>query len=309
MKDPLFQKCFHAIKSIVPEKSRLLLAFSGGLDSTALFHLLREAKKLYAFELECVHIDHRWRSESHQEANRLKKYVTSFALPFHSRPILEKIEERNKEERYRILRYTLIKEVYDERKADFLLTAHQGDDQAETVVKRLFEGASLLNIGGLQEVRELFGMHIFRPLLGCFRKELHEYLIKNHYTYIDDSTNYDTTYTRARTRHELIPLLERQFGKGIKKNLCRLAKESNELCTSLWQELDEHVAIADPYIPWSVLQSLSFHQVYSVIQRLFPDFSADEKTRLVELVKKRSIGKKVKYAELTRQGVKRGDKF
>lgn len=309
MKDPLFQKCFTALKRVVPEKSKLLLAFSGGVDSTALFHLLRESKALYPFTFECVHVDHQWREESAREAAELEERVESYGIPFHLREIPKLEEEGNKEERYREARYQEIRDVYEAYQFDFLLTAHQGDDQAETVLKRLFEGASLYSLGGILEERILFGMRVFRPLLSIYRKELETYLTEKKYPFVDDSTNYDTTYTRARTRHELLPYLEESFGKRIKKNLCRLARESRELSSAVEKEVDGLIDPEAAIIPWEALHSLSSPQMSLVVQKMFPHFSADEKECFSTLVKKRSIGKKVREVELVREGVKRGDKF
>jgi len=309
MKDPLFQKCYTSIVEYVPKNAKVLLAFSGGLDSTALFHLLREIAHLYPITIECVHIDHGWREESRSEALQLRRVVESYSIPFHLKMIESETVTSNKEEVYREMRYSYIQEVYLDRGMDVLLTAHQADDQAETILKRLFEGAGILSLEGISAKRALFGMNVVRPLLTCYRAELGEYLKSRGYSYIDDRTNYDTAYTRARTRHELIPYLEERFGKSVKKNLCRIGEESKAFSTALKEEVNELFSREEKVLDWELLSSLKSYQLTALIQELFPSFSASEKELLRILVKKRKIGKKVKNVEITREGVKMEDKF
>jgi tRNA(Ile)-lysidine synthase len=198
----------------------VLLAYSGGGDSTALFELLLKYREIYPLDLHVAHVDHGWREESQEEALRLKARCP---VPFHLERLEIDIKAGNLEDRCRQLRLAFFNQVYQEIGAEALVMAHHANDQAETVLKRIFEGGPL---HGLLPDRLIEGMRVLRPLLGVQKKELLAYLDREGVPYFTDSTNEDERFLRGKMRKTIIPLLEEHFGKGIVAPLCRLAERS-----------------------------------------------------------------------------------
>lgn len=202
--------------------SPVLLACSGGPDSKALLYLLLEAQTFFDLEIQVAHIDHGWRDESAEEAQKLKAEVEGLGLVFHLRTLTDL---PMKEVAARDGRYEKLKQIADEIGAQSIMLAHQMEDQAETVLKRIFEGAALSSCGGMKEV----SMNLWRPLLNVSKKELVQWLEKRGISYFTDSTNLDPKYLRGRLRSSILPQLEEAFGKSIVKNLCLLGERAQKL--------------------------------------------------------------------------------
>lgn len=205
-----------SVKEICEKRGPLLLALSGGPDSMALFHLLKESQHPF----EVAHIDHGWREESREEATYLQSVVD---VPFH----LKKLQKapKNLEDVARKERLAFYKEVLEKRKLGGVLLAHHADDLAETVLKRIFEGARLTKLVGLEKESVVDGILLLRPLLDFRKKQILSYLKDTKY--FVDPTNMDL---RSRMRRDILPLLTEHFGKEIVPSLCRLSAYSKELC-------------------------------------------------------------------------------
>ena len=230
MKDPLFLQVCQFLQSNLDSQKPILLAYSGGVDSFALLHLLLECKKKYLFELQVAHVDHSWREESSKEARALQSQIESLGIPFYIETLSFEGVKTNWEEVAREKRIEFFKRIYKEKNMQALLFAHHADDQAETVLKRIFEGADLRFLGGMRQISLLRGMTLWRPMLRNRKKDLCRWLEKkNLQALVDDSTNRDTKYLRARFRENTIPFLEEQFGKGITSNLVRLGARAQEV--------------------------------------------------------------------------------
>ena len=159
----------------------LLLGLSGGSDSLLLLHLLLKYRKIYDLKIYVAHIDHGWREESVEESKYLQEIVQSLGLKFFLK-VLDKLEWKcNVEEEARNQRLSFFKEIYSSYKCQALLLGHHADDQAETVLKRVLEGASLSRIIGLREVHSIDGMNVWRPLLCANKKNIVQYLKKRKY--------------------------------------------------------------------------------------------------------------------------------
>lgn len=208
----------------------VLIGFSGGHDSRALFEILAHyfSKKNLTQQLVVAHVDHGWRQESAQEAETLKKMVEGRGFLFRS-CVLPAHTEGNLEEWCRKERYLFFQNLYNEYGCQALVLGHQADDQAETVLKRVFEGAHFSALGAMSTVSYREGMQIWRPLLEFGKQEILEYLREKEIQALDDKTNYDPTFLRARMRKRVIPMLEETFGKKIRDNLLEFSKYFHEL--------------------------------------------------------------------------------
>lgn len=200
------------------ETKKPLLALSGGPDSMALFYLL--LSKGIAFEV--AHVDHGWRSSSSSEALELAQLAQKNNIPFHLKVLGlsgSNLEDRCRKERL---------EFFSTLSHDVVL-GHHADDQAETVLKRVFEGARLTKLKGLSPISQIGELRLLRPLLNVQKKEILAWLDQEKITYFVDETNSDTRYLRSRMRKEILPSLSKSFGKRIEPSLCRIGKLASEL--------------------------------------------------------------------------------
>ncbi len=217
------------------KEKTFLLALSGGPDSIALFHLLRGVD----FSFEVAHIDHSWRPESSKEAETLQALCLKYHLTFHLHTLAPP-EGGNLEDKARGERLAFFRRLCKQRELRGVFLAHHADDQAETVLKRVLEGASLPKLRGLAPVKEVQGLALHRPLLTTRKKELLEWLEKRGYHYFEDGTNRDPRFLRGRLRHEILPSLSKQFGKQVSTSLCRLGEAASELAEFLEVTLEKY---------------------------------------------------------------------
>jgi tRNA(Ile)-lysidine synthase len=208
---------------------RLLLALSGGPDSTALLYALMALQKQEDFALGVAHVDHRWREESAEQADALLKKLKLWGIPFFLETLDPLSMQGNLEQSCRVLRLQFFAEVCRDKGYDAVLMAHHRDDQAETVLKRVLEGASFQALSAMEEITELEGMIIIRPWLGVPKDFILHFLSENKIGFFSDATNLDARFLRGRMRSRLFPFVEKEFGKSIREPLVRLSQECQEL--------------------------------------------------------------------------------
>lgn len=263
----------------------LLLALSGGPDSLALFHVLLAIRDRLPFKLAVAHIDHRWRETSTAEAAALKLHVESFSIPFHLKVLDPQQADGNLEQWSRNQRHQFFRQLMKSHGYHSVLLGHHADDQAETVLKRLFEGRTFVGLMAMQPENELDGLLLWRPLLKVTKKTILQWLNNQGLSAIDDDTNRDTRYLRGRCRESIIPLLNQHFGKDVTSNFCRISTSAKELS----DYLDHRIAPAFSSVskgpfgycldlsPFNDLQLIECrHLIYRIMQRLRKDLSHQE---------------------------------
>ncbi len=223
----------------------LLLGYSGGPDSKALLYALLEC----GVKPNIAHVDHGWREESRFEAESIRKEAEELGCPFFSTRL--ECKEKSEDEA-RKGRYAFFSAQFPSHAA--LLLAHQADDLAETVLKRIFEGANLVHLGGMQEVSHQWGMTIWRPFLSVRKSDLETFLKERSLIPFNDRSNIDPAYLRTRLREDLFPFLKECFGKEIRKNLCLLSKRTLELKEYLNRRIEK---IPIQQGPWGTLADFS----------------------------------------------------
>jgi tRNA(Ile)-lysidine synthase len=211
-----------SIKSNLQE-SQNLLAFSAGVDSSALFFLLLEHN--ISFDIALVNYNLRKNSQKEElHASKLaKKYnlkcYTTQAPSF----------ENNFEKNARDFRYYFFDKLIAENSYDNLLTAHQLNDQLEWFLMRLTKGAGTSELLGLEEVSKRKEYSIIRPLLHCSKDELLNYLHQNNYPYFIDKSNTDEKYERNRFRKNFSDKLIAEYKEGIKRSFDYLREDKKNL--------------------------------------------------------------------------------
>ena len=192
--------------------SKFLVACSGGLDSTALLHLT--ALSLPSAQAAAAHLNHGWRGPA---ADRDQAFVARTAAELGLAFFTEKgdpagLAERRKkglEEAARVVRYDFLARAARGWGADFILTAHQADDQAETMLMNLLKGAGPGGLAGIPPSRPLDGLVVLRPLLAFSREVLRAWLKVRGLTWLEDESNLDPRFWRNAVRGELLPGLKR----------------------------------------------------------------------------------------------------
>jgi tRNA(Ile)-lysidine synthase len=202
---------------LLPPGSPVTIALSGGLDSVVLLDLLVNLGAKWGWSLSAAHFDHRMREESGDEAAWVRAKCADLHLPLRigrARPI------PGSEAQARELRYRFLYRARDELGGGWLATAHQADDQAETVLFRLLRGSGLAGLSGIPARRAPMTV---RPLLPFWRSELEAHARARRLDYLSDPTNLDVKYQRNWIRHELIPRLEAEGRVDLRSELVRLA--------------------------------------------------------------------------------------
>lgn len=244
-----------------------LIGFSGGADSSAILHYLwKKGAKLRA-----IHINHMIRGS---EADRdelfcrsvCEKYGIEFACYRIDVPEIAKerkrgLEETARQERYRIFEREL--ENYPEYK--YIVTAHNANDNAETVLFNLARGSGLNGICGIKALNG----NIARPLIYCSKKEIIKYCKDNNIKYVTDSTNADTDYTRNRIRHMIIPELEKinpDFTEAVTR-FSETARGDDEYINSVCQSIIMENSIENS-AKKQLLTSLEMPLFYRIIKHM-----------------------------------------
>jgi tRNA(Ile)-lysidine synthase len=207
----------------------LLLGYSGGTDSTILFHILKILSQTLSFRLCLAHIDHSWRQESEQERVFLEQQAQKAGLPF----FWKKLQLKNAtdlENQCRQERMAFFKEILIQERCLALCLAHQAQDQAETVLKRILESASLFSWRGMEIITSYEGMSIWRPLLFFPKTALSNWLkTTSEKSGFSDPTNEESRFLRGRMRKQLFPLLKESFGKNPLPSLISIGETGKSL--------------------------------------------------------------------------------
>ncbi len=223
----------------VPPHAPCIVGFSGGVDSSALLHILHTI----GIRCHAVHVDHGWREESAAEASLLEQRTKALGIPFSCFRLPPCPQGDNPEDWSRRERMACFSSVADRLGIRIVLLAHQADDQEEVVLKRVLEGASLHTFRGMRPVDARGELTIVRPLLSIRREELLGYLHARAIPYLTDPSNADSRYLRARMRETIFPLLRASFGKEFGDSLLRVAREALELDHYLHEECARRFAL------------------------------------------------------------------
>lgn len=208
----------------------VLVAVSGGPDSVALFHILKEGSLQFGLNLqvEIVHVNHQLRGD---ESEREERLVRDLGADWHvpvwvKRVDVEQYQQKSGkglQDAARDLRYQAFIEVAQQRDAASIALAHHADDQAETVMMRLIRGTGTNGLAGMPATRFEKKVKLIRPLLRITKKQLLQYCHEQGLPFTEDSSNRSRKYTRNRLRLDVMPLFE-QFNPKYTEAILRLTK-------------------------------------------------------------------------------------
>ncbi len=217
--------------------SKLVVAVSGGLDSVALLDVLLRVRDDLRLKLVVAHADHGLRRGSAKDAAFVRQLAAAHSLPFVETNLGLK-PGSNEEARAREARYGWLEQVRKRRKADFIVTAHQADDQVETLFLHLARGSGLQGLSGMQ----LVSGKLLRPLLDVPRKSLVRYVRREKLKYRLDPTNRNIKYARNRVRRQVITSLQKinpQLVETVSQSMRVLSDEYGVIQLLAARELEQ----------------------------------------------------------------------
>ena len=222
----LQEKIITTIKkyNLIQSNDKIVIGVSGGPDSMTLLHVLNQLKGKLQIQLCVAHINHMIREEADNET----KYVKDFCRNLGIKCYVERIDIQKKAEELkistelegRIARYNFFEEIAQKEKANKIATAHNANDNAETVLMNMMRGSGTSGLKGIEKIRE--GKFI-RPIIECSREEIETYCEQNNLKPRYDKTNQENIYTRNKVRNLLIPYIEKEFNPNIVETLNRLS--------------------------------------------------------------------------------------
>ena len=225
--------------------THVIAAVSGGSDSVALAHILRELERAGDLQLDgLVHFNHQLRAAADDDERFVAQLAESLCVPLFANrgdvAALAQRERRSLEDAARTARYAWFDQARAKSGAAVIALGHTRDDQAETFLLRLLRGAGPRGLGGMHPKNGA----VVRPLLECRREELREWLRARELPFVEDESNADVSIPRNRVRAELLPLLEARFNPAIVDALAdqaEIARETWGWLDALTADLDAHV--------------------------------------------------------------------
>lgn len=205
------------------KEGKVLLAFSGGVDSTALFHLLLH----HEIQFDIAHVNYHTRDQSNTEEEHAHTLAHTHHLTCHTHSCQlmgGNFEHRAREERYRFFDYLMKKHHYT-----YLLTAHHLNDRLEWLMMQLCRGAGLPEMLGIRSIDQKDDITIIRPLLEHDRASIEAYLHTHHLPYFIDESNHDERYTRNRFRHHFATPMIQEHANAIRRSFRYLEEDVSSL--------------------------------------------------------------------------------
>ncbi len=207
-------------ESLIENRDKVLIALSGGPDSVFLLHFLYKNLTRLGIELFACHVNHNLRGKD-SDADELfcKKTCDELGVKYFSASVdVKSVAKKNKlsiEEAARDLRYDEFNRIAEENKLNKIATAHNKNDNAETVLLNLFKGTGLSGLSGIPIKRD----NIIRPLLCLNKIEILEYLKENEIEYRIDRSNLQNDFKRNFIRNELVPKIEKEINPSLNEAL------------------------------------------------------------------------------------------
>lgn len=216
---------------------RVLLAVSGGADSTALLYLLASLRVKGSIEAElvCAHVNHQLRGAASDEDERfVVEQAAGLSLPVVTTAVDVRAHARTHrlslETAARQLRLASLSRLAQEYDCTWVATGHQKNDNAETIIHRLRRGTGMRGLAGIRPVRPFDdNLWLARPLLCLTRDELVRYLESRPIPWREDHTNVDVAHTRNFIRHKLLPFLQHESRGSLVEELSELAESAGRL--------------------------------------------------------------------------------
>lgn len=213
--------------NLIQKQDKIVIGVSGGPDSMCLLDSLYCLKEKLDIDIVVAHVNHMIRKEAEEETAYVKKYCNKHDIPCYIKKVeviaLAKEQKLGTEEMGRKIRYDFFIEVAKKAGANKIATAHNANDNAETVFMNILRGSGISGLKGIELKRNLQGLELIRPLRECTRNEIEQYCKEQKLNPKIDSSNLENDYTRNKIRNIVIPYLQKEFNPNIIKGLNRLS--------------------------------------------------------------------------------------
>ena len=213
------------------EIEKILIAYSGGIDSHVLLHLLAKYRAKHpSLKLRAVHVNHKVNSSASDWQTHCEKICEALSINLTTKAIIP--PDKVNEAKLRDLRYQVFTDLITT--GEYLLTAHSKTDQAETVLLQLLRGAGPTGLAAMPEIANFNRGYLLRPLLNVTRDEIIVYAEENHLQWIEDDSNNNIRFDRNFLRQKIFPPLIERW-PGMEETITRSAKH----CANANKVLDE----------------------------------------------------------------------
>ncbi|TVQ24790.1 MAG: tRNA lysidine(34) synthetase TilS [Spirochaetaceae bacterium] len=232
------RELFRLIPAHRPPVPRVIVACSGGPDSSVLATALASTHHRNLIQLELAYVDHGLQSARHRRLERrsVERLAGELRVPLHIRSIrIDSNGHGGVEASARRRRYEMLADIQSARNACAVCTAHHLDDQVETVLMRLIQGSSLAGLGGMSDTAQIFGCFVVRPMLLIDRTSVMEYAKHRNLKPHRDRSNRSGRFLRNRMRKLLMPHLF-SLRPGIREAVSRTARELRQTYNELVRE-------------------------------------------------------------------------
>jgi len=231
----ILKKVKNTIKryNLIAKNDKVLIGVSGGPDSVALLYILNSLSKELKISLYIAHLDHMLRIDSYRDREFVEGLAKRLKIPITCGQINVKElatclpagrKKGSLEEIARNARLGFLFRAAKDIKANKIALGHNLDDQAETVLMRILRGAGLYGLAGILPKRDIAGFKIIRPLIEVRRREIESFLKRKRLKPRIDLSNLEDIYFRNKIRNKLLPLLEKDYNRNIKKVLSNMAE-------------------------------------------------------------------------------------
>ena len=294
----LKEKVINTIKkyNLIDTADKIVIGVSGGPDSMCLLHILNEIKNEFGFEIVVAHINHMIREEADEETKYVEEYCKKINVDCYVKKVnvVEKSNEEKigTEEAGRKVRYDFFEEILNKVGANKIATAHNANDNAETVLMNIIRGTGTSGLKGIEPIRD---NKFIRPIIECERAEIEEYCELQKLNPKIDKSNFENVYTRNKIRNIIIPEIKKEINPNVVNSLNKLsnlAKQENEFLQKYVDDIMEKKLIIDKKIN----NSLETNQLVLNLKQF---------NKLDTVIKNRVIIKSIEIVKGNTQGIEK----
>lgn len=278
----IMEQVLKKLNKLLKKNDKVVAAISGGADSMVLLDLLLKVREKKNIEIVCAHVNHGVRKASEKEKLFVESFCNKNNIIFEYSKL--NIKKRgNFHHEARKLRYHFLNHLVYKYNANYLMTAHHGDDLVETILMKISRGSTIKGYLGFNEFTEVNGYSIYRPLISVDKKEIYGYCKKNKIKYVTDRSNFKDKYKRNRFRKYILPFLKKED-----KNIHTKFLKYNETIKEVVEYFDFVVKNKmDSMIEDETLNLELFNKEYSaikksILQKMIENKYQDQVTELTQ---------------------------